>query len=50
MGIFGPFSLANLKSWAEQGYFGDAGERILLRSTGSKDAWLTYNDVVTNGK
>ncbi|SNX86379.1 uncharacterized protein MEPE_05088 [Melanopsichium pennsylvanicum] len=49
--FFGPFSLADLKSWAVQGYFGDAGERILLRPTGSKDSWLTYNEVVaSNGK
>ncbi|CBQ69464.1 conserved hypothetical protein [Sporisorium reilianum SRZ2] len=48
--IFGPFSLADLKSWAEQGYFGDAGERILLRARGSKDAWLTYNNVLSSGK
>ncbi|GAC92822.1 hypothetical protein PHSY_000378 [Pseudozyma hubeiensis SY62] len=46
--VFGPFSLADLKSWAEQGYFGDAGERILLRRTGTSDAWQAYNHVVTN--
>ncbi|TKY88599.1 hypothetical protein EX895_002588 [Sporisorium graminicola] len=46
--IFGPFSLTDLKSWAEQGYFGDAGERILLRSRGSTDAWSTYNDAVSS--
>lgn len=43
--IFGPFSIADLKSWAEQGYFGDAGERILLRPRGTNDAWQAYNDV-----
>ncbi|KAJ1025844.1 hypothetical protein NDA16_002470 [Ustilago loliicola] len=43
---FGPFTLADLKSWAEQGYFGRNGERILLRLKGSKDAWMTYDTVV----
>lgn len=43
---FGPFTLSDLKNWAEQGYFGDNGERILLRLKGSKDAWTTYDRVV----
>ncbi|EST09152.1 hypothetical protein PSEUBRA_001100 [Kalmanozyma brasiliensis GHG001] len=45
--VFGPFGLAELKNWAQQGYFGDGGERILLRRKGSKDAWTTYNDVAS---
>lgn len=43
---FGPFSLADLRSWAEQGYFGDGGERILLRPAGSKDPWMAYNQAL----
>ncbi|SOV07771.1 uncharacterized protein UDID_07220 [Ustilago sp. UG-2017a] len=43
---FGPFTLADIISWAEQGYFGNNGERILLRLNGSKDAWMTYGKVV----
>lgn len=47
---FGPFSIADLKSWAEQGYFGDGGERILLRKSGTNDAWRSYNDVVLDAE
>ncbi|SPO24265.1 uncharacterized protein UTRI_03533 [Ustilago trichophora] len=43
---FGPFSLADLRSWAEQGYFGEGGERILLRPAGSKDPWMAYNQAL----
>ncbi|KAJ9474461.1 GYF domain-containing protein [Pseudozyma hubeiensis] len=46
--VFGPFNLADLKGWAEQGYFGDGGERILLRRKGTDEAWQAYNHVVTN--
>lgn len=43
---FGPFSLAELKDWAEQGYFGENGERILLRPKGSKDPWIAFDKAV----
>lgn len=46
--VFGPFGLADLKSWAEQGYFGDGGERILLRRKGTDEAWQAYNHVVSD--
>ncbi|GAK67721.1 uncharacterized protein PAN0_020d5950 [Moesziomyces antarcticus] len=39
---FGPFSLADLNAWAKQGYFGDGGDRILVRRAASKDAWIRY--------
>ncbi len=37
---FGPFTLADLRDWAEQGYFGDNGERILLRPRDQKTLGL----------
>ena len=46
---FGPFSLADLQSWADQGYFGDSGERILLRPKGSKDPWRSYAQIAASG-
>ncbi len=42
---FGPFSLADLHAWAEQGYFGDGGDRILVRRAGSRDAWIPYAEL-----
>lgn len=45
---FGPFTLADLRSWADQGYFGESGERILLRPKGTKDAWMTYDKVAAS--
>ena len=43
---FGPFTLADLRAWAHQGYFGDNADRILLRPSGSNDAWTTFDQVI----
>ena len=45
---FGPFSLSDLRSWADQGYFGESGERILVRPKGSKDSWTPYEKAVAS--
>ncbi|EPQ30830.1 uncharacterized protein PFL1_01728 [Pseudozyma flocculosa PF-1] len=46
--IFGPFPKADIKGWAGAGYFGDNGERVLLRLAGSRDAWRTYAECMAS--
>lgn len=44
--IFGPFSADELKAWMESGYFGNAGERIVLRPSVEQDnSWKSWDDV-----
>lgn len=43
---FGPFEAKELRSWKESGYFGDSGERILLKSDGEdKNVWSSWKDI-----
>lgn len=44
---FGPFAVNDLRSWKDSGFFGDAGERILLRPEGAPDSapWRSWTDI-----
>ncbi|CEH14075.1 Uncharacterized protein involved in protein-protein interaction, contains polyproline-binding GYF domain [Ceraceosorus bombacis] len=49
---FGPFTLKELRSWQQGGYFGAGGERIVLRRAGSdsaaneEQAWKSWSEIV----
>ncbi|PWN92123.1 hypothetical protein FA10DRAFT_300653 [Acaromyces ingoldii] len=42
---FGPFGVKDLHAWSESGFFGDKGERILLRLAGGDPRWLKWAEV-----
>lgn len=47
--IFGPYSAQDIKVWFESGYFGDQGERILLKQVaeeeGTAQGWKRWEQV-----
>lgn len=43
--IFGPFDADELRSWGASGYFGESGERILLRIEGG-EGWQGWSDAL----
>ena len=42
--VFGPFSEEEMQTWYKAAYFGIAGEKIKVRSTGGE--WGSWDDVV----
>ncbi|KAN0065310.1 hypothetical protein ACQY0O_001146 [Thecaphora frezii] len=40
--VFGPYPEGDIRAWQQGGYFGDDGDRILLRPAGSKEPWRSY--------
>ncbi|KZT70135.1 hypothetical protein DAEQUDRAFT_225290 [Daedalea quercina L-15889] len=43
--LFGPFGEEEIQAWFKAGYFGTAGEKVLVRRVGGE--WGTWNDIVT---
>ena len=49
METFGPYSRAELEGWAQAGYFGTDGERILIRQSGSNGPWQKSIEFLQKG-
>ncbi|EIW85116.1 hypothetical protein CONPUDRAFT_97833 [Coniophora puteana RWD-64-598 SS2] len=43
--VFGPFSEEDMTSWFGAAYFGDGGEKVLVRKVGGP--WGSWNEIVT---
>lgn len=48
--IFGPYSVSDLRLWYANGYFGDQGERILLKQSSEEESasqgWKRWEQVL----